>query len=410
MADIGDSDYISFADKAHGFQSKQLGIAWSNTYTKQLAFCHSRFTSLIVRKCKYTILSNTARYPYHPKQPFSKPVVNDEMAGSSTRLMLYLDSSMQMESLRYFVELARAGSFYGAAKNMFISQQGLNKAVRALEAELDCQLIVRKRRGIELTKDGETFLVHAQAILAEYNALLDDLVIHPEQSQPQRPRLTINVSYYGAQVLYSLLHVLDILSTCTIVEKPFRQIMEEAAQSDGTQLYLVDLYADTYSEIKAAGTLGFDAVAATQFGIVWQEGSPLAGKSPLHRADLAGFPLAVDSHREMLRYAEYVYEDYPLSNIQFGVANPRATLSYALTSPQVASTFDSFGFAVACRTSILDMEALNFTPLATPRAKGWLGFVFNPSNKPRLHGRRFIDLLKAGLIETFPEHYERYPL
>jgi len=317
---------------------------------------------------------------------------------------------MQIESLKYFVELARAGSFYAAAKNLFISQQGLSKAIRALEQELDTQLVVRSRRGVQLTKDGEALLAHANSMIGEYNALLDDLVIKPRRVEPNRKRFVVNVSYYGAQVLASLASELDLLKTCTIVEKPFRQLIAEAERSDGTELYLSDLYVDTFEHVRKSPGLDFVALAITQFGIVYQDGSPFENKEALHRADLVGFPLAVDSHREMLRYAEFVYDDYPLDNIQLGVANPRATLAYALTSPNVASTFDSFGFAVARRSSALDLSQLHFTPLATPRARGWLGFVFSTRVKPGAPERHFVDSLASALRETFPEYYAQYPL
>ena len=247
-------------------------------------------------------------------------------------------------------------------------------------------------------------------MLAEYDSLLDDLVIDSRQAEPQRRRLVVNVSYYAAQVLASLSSKLDILSACILVEKPFRQILEEARMSDCSELYLVDLYEDTFRDVNADRSLMFVPIAKTQFGIVWQDGSPLAGKDVLHRADIAKFPLAVDSHREMLRYAEYVYEGHPLSNIQRGVANPRATLAYALTSPEVASTFDSFGFEVARATSALDMSSLNFTPLATPRAQGWFGFVLPSAGKPHARERRFIGALSEGLDATFPDYYKQYPL
>ena len=317
---------------------------------------------------------------------------------------------MQIESLKYFVELAKAGSFYGAAKKSFISQQGLNKAVRSLESELDTQLVVRGRRGIQLTKDGEVFLAHAKTMLAEYDKLLDDLVILPQQAEPNRTRLVLNVSYYGAQVLAPLAGSLELLRACTIVEKPFKQILDEAETSDGAELYLADLYADSFNEVKSAHKLGFDPVAITQFGVVWQDGSPFAGSDALHRSDLVGFPLAVDLHREMLRYAEYVYDGYHLNNIQFGVANPRATLAYALSSPQVASTFDSFGFEVARHASMLDVSRLHFTPLATPRARGWFGFVYSQTHKPKIHCRHFIDSFAKTLTSTFPEHFAQYPI
>ena len=35
---------------------------------------------------------------------------------------------MNIETIHYFEEVARAESFYGAAKRLAVSQQGLNKA------------------------------------------------------------------------------------------------------------------------------------------------------------------------------------------------------------------------------------------------------------------------------------------
>ena len=61
---------------------------------------------------------------------------------------------MQIESFRYFEELARVGSFYGAAKSVYISQQGLNKAISSLESELGVKLIQRESRGVRLTSSG----------------------------------------------------------------------------------------------------------------------------------------------------------------------------------------------------------------------------------------------------------------
>ena len=43
---------------------------------------------------------------------------------------------MNIETIRYFEEVARAESFYGAAKRLAVSQQGLNKAITSLEREL----------------------------------------------------------------------------------------------------------------------------------------------------------------------------------------------------------------------------------------------------------------------------------
>lgn len=50
---------------------------------------------------------------------------------------------MQVDAFRYFIELARAGSFNKAAQRSFITQQGLNKAISTLEDELGMKLVER---------------------------------------------------------------------------------------------------------------------------------------------------------------------------------------------------------------------------------------------------------------------------
>ena len=59
--------------------------------------------------------------------------------------------------MRYFVELANAGSFSAAARNLFISPQGLNKAIGTIEREFGSKLVERNRHGIVLTPEGKVF-------------------------------------------------------------------------------------------------------------------------------------------------------------------------------------------------------------------------------------------------------------
>jgi DNA-binding transcriptional LysR family regulator len=68
---------------------------------------------------------------------------------------------MDFSQVRYFNAVARYGSFSAAAKALGITQPGLTKAVRRLEASLDCALFVRLPRGVALTHQGEALLRHA---------------------------------------------------------------------------------------------------------------------------------------------------------------------------------------------------------------------------------------------------------
>ena len=71
---------------------------------------------------------------------------------------------MDLSQLRYFDAVARHGSFSAAARALGITQPGLTKAVRRLEASLDCNLFRRLARGVALTEQGQALLRHANQL------------------------------------------------------------------------------------------------------------------------------------------------------------------------------------------------------------------------------------------------------
>jgi DNA-binding transcriptional LysR family regulator len=71
---------------------------------------------------------------------------------------------MDLVHLRYFSAVARHGSFGAAARALRITQPGLTKAVRRLEASLERALFVRLPRGVALTAEGEALQRHAHTI------------------------------------------------------------------------------------------------------------------------------------------------------------------------------------------------------------------------------------------------------
>ena len=78
---------------------------------------------------------------------------------------------MNLYQLIYFSEAASRKSYTKAAEKLYVSRQAISKAVHALEQELgDVHLLEEKGRELELTKEGEAFLLHTLPAVRTYEA------------------------------------------------------------------------------------------------------------------------------------------------------------------------------------------------------------------------------------------------
>lgn len=74
---------------------------------------------------------------------------------------------MDLQQLRYVVEVAASSSFTRAAERCFVTQSALSHQVAALERELGQRLFIRSSRSVRTTEAGEAFLPYAKtAVLA----------------------------------------------------------------------------------------------------------------------------------------------------------------------------------------------------------------------------------------------------
>ncbi|MFJ3673394.1 LysR family transcriptional regulator [Streptomyces sp. NPDC090106] len=84
---------------------------------------------------------------------------------------------MLLRQLEYLVALARERHFARAAAACFVSQPSLSAAIRRLEHELDVSIVRRGQRYEGLTPEGEVVLAWAHRILAERDALQQELSV-----------------------------------------------------------------------------------------------------------------------------------------------------------------------------------------------------------------------------------------
>ena len=87
---------------------------------------------------------------------------------------------MLIRQLQYLVALAKYGHFGRAAEACRVSQPTMSSAIRQLELELGTSLVRRGNRFHGLTPDGEVVLNWSRRILAECEAMREELNEQPE--------------------------------------------------------------------------------------------------------------------------------------------------------------------------------------------------------------------------------------
>ena len=78
---------------------------------------------------------------------------------------------MDLRQIEMFCAVAREGSFTRAAEACHVSQSAISQQVKALEADLGCELVARRGRGFDLTAAGTHLARRGAELLEEAQAL-----------------------------------------------------------------------------------------------------------------------------------------------------------------------------------------------------------------------------------------------
>lgn len=80
---------------------------------------------------------------------------------------------MNIQHLKYATEVAKHKSISKAAKELFMGQPNLSRAIKELEEDLGITIFERTSKGISPTPDGEEFLQYAKRILLQIDEVED---------------------------------------------------------------------------------------------------------------------------------------------------------------------------------------------------------------------------------------------
>lgn len=217
---------------------------------------------------------------------------------------------MEIRVLRYFLAVAREGSFTGAAQTLHVTQPTLSRQLKELEDELGQKLFIRNYHHITLTEEGRLLRQRAQEIM--------EMVSKTEADFNSMGESVSGDVYIGG-------------GESEAMKLIARVIKKVQAGYPDIRFHLHSGTADDVTERIDKGTLDFgiliqpanmakydriDLPAKDTWGIIMRKDSPLALKKTITSKDLLDISLIVAS-RQITRkpsgktgYSEWVGRDF----------------------------------------------------------------------------------------------------
>ena len=193
--------------------------------------------------------------------------------------------------LAVFREVARAGSFAGAAAVLHHTPSAVSQQIAALERGAGAVLVQRSTRGVTLTDAGRVLLATADAIHAELQVAAQQL--HALQAAGPQTLTVVTFPSAGEPLLA------PALSTLTAAAQPVEVTVGELepdealasirdGQADLALVYHFHTPAPPRGWRAAAGPGTYTALVAEHLRLLVPAGHPLAGRSAVSLAEFAG--------------------------------------------------------------------------------------------------------------------------
>lgn len=238
---------------------------------------------------------------------------------------------MDINQLRYYIEVCNCGSISKAAEKVHLSQQGLSLSIRRLEQELEADLFYRKPGGIVLTELGKAVKEEAEELLKH----VDNIYSLSNKLSSGRPRIRIAIT------------------ESIIVRLPAKLQQILLTGCEDFDVDLIELFSYEVADAVSTGRADFgilygdcdeDKFDATVLDVVRQviivnTAHPLARQKTVTLKELAGLPFIATSEGSYpRRFLDHLFKE---ENIPLQVAyicnRPRQVIDIISNNPLLVS-------------------------------------------------------------------------
>ena len=195
---------------------------------------------------------------------------------------------MTIQDLEYFAAVCREHSINRAARMLYITPQGLSKAIKNLEQELGTRLLNRSSSGITLTESGRYLQEHLEDFLQQYYSIRRGI-----QSIGERERHEIDLlSAYGILRLVTPECLADFQRQHPQIhlhyrEYPDKQVERLFAAKEGNVAFTIGPVAAADCSVKK--------LESFEIKLLVNRLHPLSARESVTIQDLRGEPLYLES-------------------------------------------------------------------------------------------------------------------
>lgn len=198
---------------------------------------------------------------------------------------------MKITDLKYVIEAAEAGSISAAAKNLYVAQPNISKAIKSMEAEYGITLFTRSSKGVVPTREGQIFIQRAKSIIREIEQL--DGQFLPVSHQKAELKISIPRASYAS---YAFVQYMRKIKDAEEIKVHIKECNSLEALNhilkDQYHLALIRYetqYEEYYQAMIRLKDLECETLMEFQYALLVSEQSPLATKEIGGYGDLDGY-------------------------------------------------------------------------------------------------------------------------
>jgi len=319
------------------------------------------------------------------------------------KIWLWYLKTMNVNYLKYALEVNKTGSITQAAEHLFMSQPNLSRDIKELEESLSITIFSRTSRGVVPTVEGKEFLANAKKLIEH----IEELENKFSKTSSQKTMYSISIpraSYIASAVSFFINDIEDVLGEeflITVKETNAIQAVSNITENNydfGVIRYPV-MYESYFHTLLYGKGLDYEDLVTLKYLVVVSENSPLAKKTNV-------------SLNELQHYIEIVHGDLTVPYLS--LANNIQDLTPSQNSPRKLAIFErgsQFCLLKNVRSSYMWASSLpeevlksnKIIQISCPEANDeYRDAIVYPANRVRKKfEEKFLEKLKEHIQDNF---------